>query len=155
MYIEGVKTLALAAILVLTGTPVLAQTISRTPAGPPRPVAIARKPAPAPAKPPRVQPSGEFGGYHPGWLANYGGYPLPYAVATYAQQAPPPPIADVSGPQPGPAMAFIGGHYQWSGAGYNWLSGRWVAIPAGYTQWVAGRWVQNHLGWYWINGYWA
>lgn len=141
--------------LLLVATPLMGQTISRTPQSQPRAVAIHREPKPeaAPARP--AQPVIVVDGYHPGWLANYGGYPLPYAVPAYATMSPPLPPPEVAGPAPAPAMAWVPGYYTWNGAGFNWQQGRWVAIPAGYTRWVSGRWEQNQHGFFYVQGYWA
>lgn len=147
----------LAAILCLAvAAPLSAQTISRTPVTPNRPVAIHREPRPAPA-PERPAPPVVIveGGYSATWLAAYGYYPVPSVYPTYVQQAPPAAQAEVPGPAPAPAMAFVAGHYQWNGASFNWQAGRWVPIPAGYIRWVNGRWEQNVHGFYWINGYWV
>jgi len=122
---------------------------------PPRPVAVHREPAPAPAPERPATPVIIVDGYNPGWIANYGYYPLPYAVPSYASYAPPPPPPEVAGPAPAPAMAWIRGSYQWNGAGFNWQPGRWAPIPAGYVRWVDGRWQQNQHGFYWVQGYWA
>lgn len=138
--------------LMVAAAPLSAQTISRTPATQPRPVAIHRDPAPAaaPARPAPPTVIVDNGYYY------YGAYaPVAYVYPTYVQFAPPPPVGDVAGPPPGPAMAFIPGSYQWNGAQYFWMAGRWVDIPAGYTRWIAGKWQRNHLGWYWSNGYWV
>jgi len=77
-------------------------------------------------------------------------------VGGYVQQAPPAPQFEaVPSAPPGPAMTWIGGHYQWDGATYNWVSGQWVPIPGGYTRWEPGRWDHNELGWYWVHGRWV
>jgi len=116
-----------------------------------------------PAQPPAQgdqAPAGRqvyVGGPVPYYYYSYGvGYGGAYfeSEGTYAQTPPPPPMIDVSGPQPGPAMAYIPGFWSWTGSSYNWSQGRWVPIPAGYRHWVSGRWVQNELGHYYVRGYW-
>lgn len=135
------------------------RVVPRTPARgirtePPPPPEPGQPPA-APERPAAQPPQavdGYYGAYGPAWYYAYGAYAE--APGSYVQQAPPPGQIDVRGPQPGPAMAFIPGFWVWSGSAFNWNEGRWVPIPAGYTQWVPGRWTQNHLGHYYIRGYW-
>jgi hypothetical protein len=120
------------------------------PAPPAQPVEPTRPNQP-PAR--QVYVGGPAPYYYYSYGAGYGGTYFE-SEGTYAQQAPPPSQIDVRGPQPGPAMAFIPGFWTWTGSSYNWNEGRWVPIPAGYTQWVPGRWMQNQFGYYNLRGYW-
>lgn len=129
-----------------------ARGIRTEPPPPPEPGQQTEQPARAPAGR-EVYVGGPAPYYYYSYGVGYGGAYFE-SEGTYAQQAPPAGQIDVRGPQPGPAMAFIPGFWSWTGSSYNWNEGRWVPIPAGYTQWVPGRWAQNHLGHYFIRGYW-
>ncbi len=139
----------------LEGQAVASPSSRRLPRGQPRGIRT-EPPPPAepgqanrPIQPPRGDPY--YGAYGPAYWY-YGAYAE--SPGNYVQQAPPPPLIDVRGPQPGPAMAYIPGTWAWMGSAFNWIEGRWVPIPAGYTHWVPGRWTSNHLGHYYVRGYW-
>jgi hypothetical protein len=112
-------------------------------------------PEPGQANRPVQPPAGDrfVGGYGPYWYYYYGAYAE--SPGTYTQQPPPAPLIDARGPQPGPAMAYIPGFWMWTGSSFNWMEGRWVPVPAGYTRWVPGYWTGNQLGHYYVRGYWA
>src|SRR6266849_3055025 len=67
---------------------------------------------------------------------------------------PPPPQVEVVPGAPGPAYAWVGGHWAWRRGGYVWLPGYW-AVPAtpGYV-WTPGHWAARPGGYVWVEGHW-
>ena len=55
---------------------------------------------------------------------------------------------------PGSRYVWVGGHWRWTGADYDWVPGRWVARPRPAAVWVDGRWTRRGSGWAWYDGYW-
>jgi hypothetical protein len=133
-----------------------AQAMSVQPAGPPRPVAIAHTATGRPAADSTrrtVPPSAGLGGIAPYYLYAYGYGGGGRFSGGYVPEPPPPAPPDVQGPAPGPASAWVPGHYQWFGS-YQWVAGAWAPLPGGAEAWVPGQWVSNAHGWYWSPGYW-
>jgi WXXGXW repeat (2 copies) len=82
---------------------------------------------------------------------------MPDQLAT-SPGPPPPPHSELVPPPPpdmGPVV-WQPGHWQLSGTGWIWQSGRYVPPPVGQTTWVPGRWLQQPSGsWSWVEGHWA
>ena len=80
--------------------------------------------------------------------------PYPPPPVPRAEMVPPPP-----GPPPGTAadqvMVWRHGHYEWNGATYIWVPGRYMVRPAGMTRFVDGHWAMRNGAWVWIGGHWV
>jgi hypothetical protein len=59
-------------------------------------------------------------------------------------------------PPPGPHGRFIleRGHWQWDGARYVWIGGRWIERRAEYRQFVPGHWERRGGAWVWNEAHW-
>jgi hypothetical protein len=80
-----------------------------------------------------------------------------YAPPAVIAPGPPPPIREEVIPAPpGPPerLVWVGGHYEWSGRGYFWVSGHYVERPEPGLFWEPGRWVARHHHWEWYAGHW-
>lgn len=71
-----------------------------------------------------------------------------------APPALPPVQVEAPPPSPGPAYAWVPGHWVWRRRGYVWAPGYW-AVPAtpGYV-WAPGHWAPRGGGFVWIEGRW-
>ena len=78
----------------------------------------------------------------------------PPAGAVYVRERPPAYREEVVGVAPGPGYFWIRGYWQWGGAAYQWVPGRWEMRPRPNAVWVEGRWRSAHRGWYWMPGHW-
>jgi len=79
--------------------------------------------------------------------------PAPYAVVS-APTPPPVPQTDVFVAAPGPNYAWTAGYWNWNGAAWVWLPGRWVIRPWHGAVWVGGFWDYHHGRGHWIAGHW-
>jgi hypothetical protein len=84
------------------------------------------------------------------------------ANAAYAQDvvyiptAPPTPrVETVPPPPPGRVETWQPGYWQWTGAGYVWVSGRYVETPRRGAVWIPGRWEHRPQGWIYVAGHWG
>lgn len=69
-------------------------------------------------------------------------------------QAPPALRVETQTVSPGPTYVWTKGYWRWTGRGYQWNPGRWVARPRVAAVWVEGHWVQRGGGWIWVAGHW-
>jgi hypothetical protein len=67
---------------------------------------------------------------------------------------PPPRFERPPGPPPRRGLRWRPGHWQWTGRGYVWVPGTWVARPGGRGTYRAGRWVFRNGAWVWAPGRW-
>jgi hypothetical protein len=74
--------------------------------------------------------------------------------AVVVNTVPPPPRPDLLSRSPGPAYAWVPGHWAWRNA-WVWVAGSFQVIPAGRHQWVAGQWLPQGGQYRWQPGYWA
>ncbi len=81
-------------------------------------------------------------------------YPPPPPGAVYVRVRPPVYREEVVGVAPGPGYFWVAGFWEWGGAEYRWVHGRWVARPYPRAVWVRGHWRSTSSGWYWIPGHW-
>lgn len=72
----------------------------------------------------------------------------------YVQIGPPPLVYETRTVAPYPGLVWLPGYYQWTGIGYAWVPGRWVAAPYRHARWIAGRWRRSYRGYYWQEGGW-
>jgi hypothetical protein len=64
----------------------------------------------------------------------------------------PAPRVEVVPPAPARAVVWQPGHYQWNGAAYVWVPGRYIARTGG--RWVRGHWQRAGGGWVWVRAHW-
>jgi hypothetical protein len=79
-------------------------------------------------------------------------------VATVTTPYPvvPAPRVEVIPTAPSTTVVWEPGHWQWNGATYEWVPGRYVERAAIVgTQWVNGHWENRGGGWVWVPGHWA
>lgn len=69
-------------------------------------------------------------------------------------QAPPAVRIETQTVSPGPTYIWARGHWQWTGASYQWVPGTWVARPRPAAVWVEGHWLRRGGGWMWVAGRW-
>ena len=74
--------------------------------------------------------------------------------AVYVAARPPLYREEVVGVAPGQAYFWIAGYWEWGGAEYRWVPGRWAVRPYPRAVWVPGRWRGARRGWYWVPGHW-
>jgi hypothetical protein len=83
--------------------------------------------------------------------------PAPIVVASapvvVAPTLPPKPPVELIPMGPGPAYAWVPGHWVWQGR-WVWVGGRYVPRPRPHAIWVAGHWGRHGGGYVWVNGYW-
>lgn len=72
----------------------------------------------------------------------------------YVRIGPPPIVVEHRTVAPQRAFVWQPGYHQWTGAGYVWVPGRWVAPPYSRARWVPGRWRHTRHGYYWEAGRW-
>ena len=63
-------------------------------------------------------------------------------------EAPPPP-------PPAPAMIWVPGYWAPVGPRYEWVAGRYEALPYEGAYWAAPRYVHGPDGWHYHKGYWV
>ena len=80
--------------------------------------------------------------------------PRPLAREIVVTRAPPPVRVEAQTVSPGPRYVWTRGYWRWTGAGYEWVPGTWVARPNVGSAWVEGHWVRRPGGWVWVAGYW-
>lgn len=76
-----------------------------------------------------------------------------YGSAAAVQVAPPPARYEVVGVAPSPGYVWIAGYWNWGGARYEWVPGRWSAPRPGYV-WVPHRWEHEGDHWRQRGGRW-
>ena len=81
-------------------------------------------------------------------------YPAPPPGAVFVSVRPPVYREEVVGVAPGPGFVWVAGYWEWGGAAYAWVPGRWVARPYARAVWVRGHWHGSRHGWYWVPGRW-
>jgi hypothetical protein len=74
--------------------------------------------------------------------------------AVYIQSRPPAYQEEAVGIAPGPGYLWIRGYWEWGGAQYNWVPGRWAMRPHPRAVWVPGGWHSARRGWYFRPGHW-
>ncbi len=70
------------------------------------------------------------------------------------QQAPPAPPAEPYVVAPGPGYVWVDGDWDWNGATWVWIGGRWIYPPYPGALWVHGYWYHGPRGWYHSGGHW-
>jgi hypothetical protein len=78
------------------------------------------------------------------------GNPYPAVPPARAETVPLPPVSGV--PQ-----LWQPGHWEWSGNGYTWIAGQWIARDDHSGTWMPGYWAQNPQteSWAWQPGHWV
>jgi hypothetical protein len=71
-----------------------------------------------------------------------------------APTAPPALPDETIPPPPSATMAWVAGHWSWSGQSWVWVAGHYLEQPAPRSVWVPGHWVQRPEGWLWVEGKW-
>ena len=90
----------------------------------------------------------------------YQAYPgAPRTVTTetrmIAPSAPPEVRAEVIPPAPNDLEVWYPGHWQWTGASWDWAPGHYVTRPRVTAMWQPGHWeVQPAGGYMWVEGHW-
>lgn len=69
-------------------------------------------------------------------------------------QAPPAVRVEARTVAPGTGYVWTNGYWRWTGAGYEWVPGGWIARPRPAAVWVEGHWVRRAGGWIWVAGHW-
>ena len=69
-------------------------------------------------------------------------------------QAPPPVRVETQTVAPGGGYVWSNGHWRWTGVGYRWVAGNWVARPTARATYVQGDWVRRGDGWVWVDPRW-
>jgi hypothetical protein len=79
-------------------------------------------------------------------------------TAYTVQAIPPTPTSqpyETMPPQPAANTVWVRGHYEYTGAGYQWIPGRWETPPAGMQTWVEPTWQPAANGGYiYTRGHW-
>ncbi|HVB67585.1 MAG TPA: hypothetical protein VNE67_06980 [Acetobacteraceae bacterium] len=76
------------------------------------------------------------------------GYPYPPVPPPRAEVIPKPPVTAVP-------LLWEPGHWDWTGAGYVWQSGRYVPRDGHNGMFMPGWWRQNPSGAYqWVPAHW-
>jgi hypothetical protein len=73
--------------------------------------------------------------------------PNPPVPALPADPQPLPPVSAV-------ALVWQPAHYDWTGATYQYVAGRYIA-QAGHTRWADGWWSLDGARWVWVPAHWA
>ena len=73
--------------------------------------------------------------------------PNPPVPALPADPQPLPPVSAI-------ALVWQPAHYDWTGATYQYVSGRYIE-RAGHTRWAEGWWGQDGGRWVWVPAHWA
>jgi len=69
-------------------------------------------------------------------------------------QAPPAVRVETRTVAPGARYVWTNGYWRWTGAGYEWVPGSWIARPRLTAVWVEGHWLRRPGGWVWVAGHW-
>lgn len=77
------------------------------------------------------------------------------AAAQVISQAPASPSWEMVPPRPGPAYAWIGGHWMWNGTRYAWITGHYALPPYTGAHWLNGYWRRVADGWEYVDGRWT
>jgi hypothetical protein len=81
---------------------------------------------------------------------------MPQNGAPQGIQQAPPPIPDYEQPPaPSDGAIWTPGYWAWSGDGYEWVNGSWVAAPYTNALWTPGYWGYADDGYFWNAGYWG
>jgi len=52
-------------------------------------------------------------------------------------------------------MAWVPGHWNWTGTNWAWVDGQYIAPPQPAARWLPGHWEQQATGGYaWVDGRW-
>ncbi len=78
-------------------------------------------------------------------------YVRPGGGVVFVARRPPEARVEVISASPGPDQVWIGGHWGWRGADYEWIPGRWERPASPGLHWEAGHWEHESRGWYWIE----
>lgn len=65
-----------------------------------------------------------------------------------------PSVGEAVPEQPGPAYAWVPGHWTWRHGAYAWSGGEWLIPPRPGYVWAPGHWVARGTGQVWVDGYW-
>ena len=57
-------------------------------------------------------------------------------------------------PQSSVPLIWQPGHYDWNGAGYIWVPGRWVGRAGHGTLWQDGYWRREGNAYVWVPAHW-
>lgn len=68
--------------------------------------------------------------------------------------APPPPQAEAVPPLPGPNYVWQPGYWQWNGAQYVWIPGRYSVPPSATAVWIPDHWQSYGTSWLFVPGHW-
>ena len=79
--------------------------------------------------------------------------PTAGASVVVTQLAPPAVLLEHPGRPPATGYLWIAGYWNWSGARYDWVPGRWVAPRPGQV-WVSHVWRRDGDGWRQEGGRW-
>jgi hypothetical protein len=67
---------------------------------------------------------------------------------------PPAPRYGVVGVAPGPGYVWMDGFWDWRGANWHWMPGRWVVPPRPHAVWVPGYWSPHGRDYRFRPGHW-
>lgn len=73
--------------------------------------------------------------------------PYPPVPAPMAETLPPPPVTSTQ-------LIWQPGHWEWTGTGYAWQPGQYVAAEGHSNLWVQGYWANTPSGWLWQPAHW-
>lgn len=92
------------------------------------------------------------------WLGGCVVYPAGRVAGSvgevYVDVAPPAPLYEPVPVSPGIGFVWVPGVWNWGGARYVWIAGRWERPPHGYNHWRPGTWSRAHRGYRWTEGRW-
>ena len=74
--------------------------------------------------------------------------PYPPAPPVRAEEMPKPPVS-------AEPLIWQPGHWDWTGRGYVWLPGEWVARAGHGTMWQDGYWTFSAGTWAWVPAHWT
>ena len=74
--------------------------------------------------------------------------PNPLPPAPRAETIPKPPVTEE-------LLIWQPGHWDWTGTGYAWAPGKYVAREGHGSLWLDGHWVTSGTGWAWVPGGWV
>jgi len=95
--------------------------------------------------------------YEGGWVAS--GPPAPVAYEpppgpeVAVAMAPPEPVNEVMPAPPYAGAVWMPGYWQWGGARYVWIGGRYTAPRPGYV-WQPHHWARRGPQWVHVRGGW-
>jgi len=83
----------------------------------------------------------------------------PPTTSVVAAPMAPPPVRDEAVPAaPAAGMVWIPGNWNFSGATWAWVPGRYETPPRPTAQWIPGHWTAEQGGggvWVWVSGRWT